>query len=66
VLAPKGTPPAIVEKLETAFRKLAEDRSFKALIKSLGDEVHFQGGKDFEKTWHQEWEQHAKIAASAK
>jgi hypothetical protein len=36
------------------------------LIKSLGDEVHFQAGKDFEKTWREEWEQHAKIAAAAK
>ncbi|HEY7363252.1 MAG TPA: tripartite tricarboxylate transporter substrate binding protein [Methylomirabilota bacterium] len=66
VLAPKGTPPAIVDKLQTAFKNLSEDRSFKALIKSLGDEVHFQAGKDFEKTWREEWEQHAKIAAAAK
>ncbi|MGH7309817.1 MAG: Bug family tripartite tricarboxylate transporter substrate binding protein [Candidatus Rokuibacteriota bacterium] len=66
VLAPKGTPPAVVDKLETAFKKLSEDRSFKALIKSLGDEVHFQGGKEFEKTWREEWEQHATIAAGAK
>jgi tripartite-type tricarboxylate transporter receptor subunit TctC len=66
VLAPKGTPPAVVDKLETAFRKLSEDRSFKALIKSLGDEVHFQVGKEFEKTWREEWEQHARIAAGAK
>lgn len=66
VLAPKGTPPAVVDRLETAFKKLSEDRSFKALIKSLGDEVHFQGGKEFEKTWREEWEQHATIAAGAK
>jgi len=66
VLAPKGTPQAIMDKLETAFQKLSEDRSFKALIKSLGDEVHFQSGKEFEKTWRDEWDQHAKIAAGAK
>jgi tripartite-type tricarboxylate transporter receptor subunit TctC len=66
VLAPKGTPPAIVDKLETAFKKLSEDRSFKALIKSLGDEVHFQGGKDFEKTWRDEWEQHARMVAGTR
>lgn len=66
VLAPRGTPPGLVEKLETAFRKLSEDRSFKALIKSLGDEVAFQGGRDFEKTWREEWEQHSKIVAGAK
>ncbi|HEV8641767.1 MAG TPA: tripartite tricarboxylate transporter substrate binding protein [Methylomirabilota bacterium] len=66
VLAPKGTPQAILDKLETAFKKLSEDRSFKALIKSLGDEVHFQGGKDFEKTWADEWEQHSRVASGAK
>jgi tripartite-type tricarboxylate transporter receptor subunit TctC len=66
VLAPKGTPPAIVDKLETAFKKLSEDKSFRALIKSLGDEVHFEGGKEFEKTWRDEWEQHSKIVAGAK
>lgn len=66
VLAPKGTPQAIVDKLETAFKKLSEDRSFKALIKSLGDEVHFQSGKDFEKTWREEWEQHSRVVAGAK
>jgi tripartite-type tricarboxylate transporter receptor subunit TctC len=66
VLAPKGTPPAILDKLETAFRKMSEDKSFQALIKTLGDEVYFQGGKDFEKTWRDEWELHGKIVGGAK
>lgn len=65
VLAPKATPPAIVDKLEGAFKKLSEDKSFVALIKSLGDQVHFQGGKEFEKTWRDEWEQHARIVNAA-
>ena len=66
VLAPKGTPPAILDKLEAAFKKISEDKSFQALIKGLGDDVYFQGGKDFEKTWRNEWEQHARIVAGAK
>ena len=66
VLAPKATPPAIVDKLEGAFKKLSEDKSFVALIKSLGDQVNFQGGRDFEKTWRDEWEQHARIVNAAK
>ena len=66
VLAPKGTPQPILDKLESAFQKLSEDKSFRALIKSLGDEVHFQGGKEFEKTWRDEWEQHAKLVTGAK
>jgi len=66
VLAPKATPPAIVDKLEGAFKKLSEDKSFVALIKSLGDQVNFQGGREFEKTWRDEWEQHARIVNAAK
>jgi tripartite-type tricarboxylate transporter receptor subunit TctC len=66
VLAPKGTPPAVADKLEAAFRKLSEDRSFKALVRTLGDEVQFQGGKDFDKTWREEWEQHSRVVAGAK
>lgn len=60
VLAPKGTPQAIVDKLEAAFRKVSEDKSFQALIKQLGDEVDFQGAKEFEATWRHE----SNVAAS--
>lgn len=65
VLAPKGTPQAIVDKLEAAFRRMTEDKSFQALIKQLGDEIHFQGGKEFEATWRQESELFAKVVAGA-
>jgi len=64
VLAPKGTPPPIVEKLEAAFKKASEDPSFQALIRSLGDDVQFQGSKEFAETWRQEWEQHARLVAA--
>jgi tripartite-type tricarboxylate transporter receptor subunit TctC len=64
VLAPKGIPQAIAQKLETAFKQMSEDSSFQALIKQLGDEIHFQGGKEFETTWRQEWEGFAKVVAS--
>ena len=66
VLAPKGTPPAIVDKLEAAFKKIGEDKTFQGLIKDLGDDVYFQGGKAFEKTWRDEWEQHTRIVAGAR
>jgi tripartite-type tricarboxylate transporter receptor subunit TctC len=66
VAAPKGTPQAIVDKLEATFKKISEDRSFQALIRSLGDDIQFQGGKDFEKTWQQEWDMFAKVVTSAK
>ena len=65
VLAPKGIPPAIAQKLEAAFKQMTEDGSFQALIKQLGDEIQFQGGKEFETTWRQEWDGFAKVVASA-
>ena len=65
-LAPKGTPQAVVDKLEAAFRKLSEDRSFKALVKQLGDDVDFQGSKEFAETWRHEWDTAARLVAGAK
>ena len=65
VLAPKGIPQTIAQKLEAAFKQITEDGSFQALVKQLGDEIHFQTGKEFEATWRQEWEAFAKIVASA-
>jgi hypothetical protein len=54
-----------VEKLEAAFKKMSEDKSFLGLIQSLGDAVQFQGGKEFAETWRREWEQHAKLVEAA-
>jgi len=65
VLAPKGIPQAIAQKLEAGFKQVTEDSSFQALIKQLGDEIQFQGGKEFEATWRQEWDGFAKVVASA-
>ncbi|HEU5321650.1 MAG TPA: tripartite tricarboxylate transporter substrate binding protein [Methylomirabilota bacterium] len=65
VLAPRGTPPEVVAKLEAAFRRMSEDKSFLALIKQLGDEVQFQGAKEFEATWRAEWDAAGKIVAAA-
>lgn len=63
VLAPKGTPQPIMDKLEGVFKRIIEDKSFQALIKQLGDEVQFLGGKEFEAVWRQESEEFAKVAA---
>jgi tripartite-type tricarboxylate transporter receptor subunit TctC len=65
VLAPKGTPQPVVEKLEGVFKRITEDASFKALIKQLGDDIQFQGAKEFEATWRQEQDTFAKVVAGA-
>jgi tripartite-type tricarboxylate transporter receptor subunit TctC len=65
VLAPRGIPRAVAEKLEAGLKRATEDGSFQALIKQLGDEIHFQSGKEFEATWRTEWDAFAKITAGA-
>jgi tripartite-type tricarboxylate transporter receptor subunit TctC len=65
VLAPKGLPQPILTKLEAAFKKISEDKSFQALIRGLGDDVQFQSGKEFETTWRQEWEMFSKVVTAA-
>ena len=58
-------PRAIAEKLEAGLKRATEDGSFQGLVKQLGDEIHFQGGKEFEATWRKEWDSFAKITAGA-
>jgi tripartite-type tricarboxylate transporter receptor subunit TctC len=65
VLAPKGVSQSIAGKLEAALKQMTEDGSFQALVKQLGDEIQFQGGKEFETTWRQEWDGFAKVVAGA-
>ena len=66
VVGPKGMPSAIVAKLESAFRKIAEDKQFQEQIRQLGDDVQFQTGKEFETTWRQEWDAFGRVVATAK
>jgi len=66
VMGPKGIPPAVVAKLETAFRKISEDKQFQEQIRQLGDDIQFQASKEFEATWRQEWDAFGRIVAGAK
>jgi tripartite-type tricarboxylate transporter receptor subunit TctC len=65
VLAPKGISQPILDKLEATFKKISDDKSFQALVRGLGDDVQFQGGKEFETTWRQEWELFSKVVTAA-
>src|SRR5215831_2654678 len=65
VAAPRGTPAAVVDKLEAAFRQMSQDKSFQALVQQLGDEVHFLGAREFEAAWRQEYDTFAKVVAGA-
>ena len=56
VLAPKGTPRPIIDKLAEAFKKMAESPSARELIRKLGDDVQFMGPDEFSAYWRAEFE----------
>ncbi len=43
VAAPKGTPPAIVAKLDEAFRKAMDDPEFSRYMESVANEIEYRG-----------------------
>lgn len=62
VLAPKGTPRPVIERLAEAIKKTTEDKSFQALIKQLGDEPGYLGPDEFQREWQKEYDLHKEIA----
>lgn len=56
VLAPKGTPPEIVTKLEDIFEKVAKDKSFYRMVRRFGEQVLHRRGKGFDEYWTAEYE----------
>lgn len=56
IIAPKGTPRPIIEKLATGFKKMTEDKTVVTMIKQMGDEIHYLGPDEFTKVWREEFE----------
>ncbi len=56
VLAPKGTPRPVIDKLAVAFEKMTQDKSVVAMIQKLGDDIQFLGPDAFGKVWREEYE----------
>lgn len=56
VLAPKGTPRAVVDRLAAAFKRMCEDKSVINMINKFGDEVNYLGPDEFAKVWREEFE----------
>jgi tripartite-type tricarboxylate transporter receptor subunit TctC len=66
VMAPKGTPRAIIEKVAGAFKKMTEDKSVMAMIKQTGDEIHFLGPDEFAQSWKNEFEVYKELGKAIK
>ncbi len=60
---PKGTPPAIVQKLHDSLKKVFDDPQFKASAEKLQVELAYLSGEDFRKTMIAMYEQ---VGASLK
>lgn len=61
VLAPKGTPRPVIDKLADAFKKMSADKAFVAMLKSFGDVPNFLGPDEFGKLWRAEYELHKEM-----
>ena len=47
VAVPKGTDPAIIQKLHDAFKATMEDKDFKKLARKAGIQLRYMNTKDF-------------------
>ena len=56
VLAPKGTPRPVINKLAEVFKKVTEDKAFVDMIAKFGEEPDYLGPEQFTKVWLEEFE----------
>jgi tripartite-type tricarboxylate transporter receptor subunit TctC len=66
VLAPKGTPAAIVKRIEDATLKVAGSADFKAKVSALGGEVRLLDSRAFREFTRAEYQRWAAIVQTAK
>jgi tripartite-type tricarboxylate transporter receptor subunit TctC len=56
IMAPKGTPKPVVDKLAAAFKKMLQNPQVVEAIEKLGEPVEFQGPAEFGKYWRAEYD----------
>jgi tripartite-type tricarboxylate transporter receptor subunit TctC len=61
IMAPKATPRPVIDKLASAFKKMCEDPSSKAMIKKLGDDFNYLDPDELTKFWREEFEAHKEL-----
>jgi tripartite-type tricarboxylate transporter receptor subunit TctC len=62
ILAPKGTPRPVIDKLAGAFKKMTEDKTVVNMLQSFGDAPNYLGPDEFGKLWREEYEMHKELA----
>lgn len=61
ILAPKGTPRPVVERLAQGFKKMVEDKTVLTMLKNFGDAANYLGPDEFDKVWRAEFEMHKEL-----
>jgi tripartite-type tricarboxylate transporter receptor subunit TctC len=61
ILAPKGTPRPIIDKLAAAFKKMTEDKSAQSMLQKSGDKVNYLGPDEFAEVWRVEFETYKEL-----
>lgn len=62
ILAPRGTPRPVIDRLAVAFKKMTEDKTVVNMLKSFGDAPNYLGPDEFGKHWREEYEMHKELA----
>ena len=62
ILAPRGTPRPVIDRLAGAFKKMTDDKTVVNMLKSFGDAPNYLGPDEFGKLWREEYEMHKELA----
>jgi tripartite-type tricarboxylate transporter receptor subunit TctC len=66
LVAPKGTPPDVIQKLHDAFKKGMDDPAFKKNAKDMSVNLEYLGSKDFGKLMAEDHEFYGKLVKEIK
>jgi tripartite-type tricarboxylate transporter receptor subunit TctC len=66
ILAPKGTPREIIDKLDAAIKKMVEDKFFVENMKKMGQGVSYMGSDEFNRVWRNEYEYNKELGKMLK
>ena len=56
ILAPKGTPKPVIEKLAAGFKKITQKKEAIAGMEKLGEDYSYMGPEEFAKYWRQDFQ----------
>lgn len=62
IMAPKGTPRPIIDKLALAFKKMTEDKTIIEGLKRIDNEVDYKGTDEFTEEWRNDFRKSKELA----